>query len=581
MITISDGILTIPEGQRFIGFSGDNLCTQKKFFIRNNTQRGWIYRLYLTFDDGRHNFFTLPATVSSEGTWLTWNIEENHIFKSGLVRAQIKAFSDENQVYHTTTDVFVAGKCTEEDEEFKNTNSEFLYFEKELNELYGKMQNASAKMPYVGTNGNWYTYDINAEAYLDSGVSSSISIEDMIIPPEKLDRKYWQKFDRIPVVGYDNLDAILKEPDCADAIFRLEFSGLSPVKNIVGEGSFVTVSDNSCNKLLIVNIENGRGWTYEKESQNLEPVAISADNIEDGSITEDKLRYLYWSYYEVVPVVGFDYLEMLLKENRNKTTVYRVEFSGLSPVKSVVGEGSFIAVINYNSDKLMLVNTDTGEQWIYQKDSYSLYKAAGNSKVVNVGVVNTFSDFESIKFKTSEVYLFKASGYFEKYMGTEWCFACYSTEQDPENPNILKEVLKLVCLATGVSWKINLTDETCEQTCKLSEVLSENYNLNMVSGTEYRLKNISMKSLVISFADSYEKYFESSVVLRSGPTPTSLVCPSFVKWSGDDVASVTNEEDGVSVTYNCLVPQPDKVYNIIFWYDGFNMNAVARGVSNA
>jgi len=581
MITISDGILTIPEGQRFIGFSGDNLCTQKKFFIRSNTQRGWLYRLYLTFDDGRHNFFTLPATVSSEGTWLTWNIEENHIFKSGLVKAQIKAFSDENQVYHTTTDVFMAGKSTEEDEEFKNTNSEFLYFEKELNELYGKMKEASAKMPYVGTNGNWYTYDINAEVYLDSGVSSSISIEDMIIPPEKLDRKYWQKFDRIPVVGYDTLDSILSEQSCADSVFRLEFSGLSPIKSVVGEGSFIAVSDNSCNKLLIVNIENGRSWTYQKESQSLESVVISADNIADGSITEDKLMYPYWAYQEVIPVVGFDYLEMILSESRNKSTVYRVEFSGLSPIKSVVGEGSFVAAANHNADKLMLINLDNGEQWIYKKGGYSIHKATGNSNVVNIGTVNTFSDFDNILLETGKVYLLKATGYFEEYTGNSWCFADYSEEKYSENPDVYKDVLRLISLVTGASWKINLTDETCEQIYNLSETQSENCNVIMTSGTEYRFINDSMESLRIDFKDSYEKCFESSLVFRSGSTPTSLVCPSFVKWSGDDVASVTNEEDGASVTYNCLVPQTDKVYNVIFWYDGFNMNAVARGVSNA
>lgn len=411
MITISDGILTIPEGERFVGFSGDNLHTQKKFFIRNNPNSGWIYRLYLTFDDGRHNFFVLPATVSSEGTWLTWDIEESHILKSGLVKAQIKAFSEEKEVYHTTSDVFVAGFSTEEDEEFKNSNSEFLLYEKTLNELYDKMQTASAKMPYVGTNGNWFTYDITSEAYIDSGVSASAPLSSGSVTPDILDRKYWQKLERIPVNGYDYFDSILEEESAQDTIYRVEFSGLSPIKSVVGEGSFIALTSNELSCLLLLNIANGERWVYQKGSSELTSCECSEVEIASGSITPDKLDRQY-----ALPV-----------------TVLKVMAS---------------------------------------------------------------------------------------------------------MPSITLDTL-----------------------------------------TEYRVTEYA-QAITLNLPQSMADDFQCSLVFRSSETATALTCPSLVKWSGDDVASVTGAEDGVSVTYNCLVPQVNKTYNVIFWYDGFNVNAVARGIAN-
>ena len=275
MITISDGILNIPECERFVGFTGDNNHTQKKFFIRNNPESGWIYRLYLTFDDGRQNFFTLPATTVEGGTILEWNIQEDHLFKSGLVRAQIKAFSEDNEVYHTTSDVFVAGKTAEEDEYFKNSNSEFLAYEKILNDLYRKMKNASAKMPYVGENGNWFFYDVNSDSYKDSGVSSSAGVADNTVTPEKLDRKYYERcvteygetvnsfaqlFEKVGRInrggklGFIKLDVSDNDNDSV-----LNYGYIS--------GDFMAVGTPTNSDICLINLRSGENWTVTKNDE--------------------------------------------------------------------------------------------------------------------------------------------------------------------------------------------------------------------------------------------------------------------------------------------------------------------------
>ena len=140
MITINSGKLTIPESERFIGFAGDNLHSTKQFIVENITDESCIYRLYLEFDDNTVNYFVLDSKVENGSTILTWNILENHIFKSGIVNAQIKSISDSGEAYHTTWDYFYAENSAEFSGEFKdNENSEFLRYEKELNEIYNKI----------------------------------------------------------------------------------------------------------------------------------------------------------------------------------------------------------------------------------------------------------------------------------------------------------------------------------------------------------------------------------------------------------------------------------------------------------
>ncbi|MBE6825031.1 MAG: hypothetical protein E7513_06765 [Ruminococcaceae bacterium] len=140
MIVINSGKMTIPEEERFIGFAGDNLHSTKQFLLIGISEQNCIYRLYLTFDDGTTNYFVLDSEVVDDSTHLTWNIETGHIFKSGTVKAQIKSIAEDGEIYHTNSDFFLVGHTAEFNPSFKDTeNSEFLKYEKELNELIGRL----------------------------------------------------------------------------------------------------------------------------------------------------------------------------------------------------------------------------------------------------------------------------------------------------------------------------------------------------------------------------------------------------------------------------------------------------------
>lgn len=173
MITVLNGKLTIPESQRFIGFAGDNLVRTIQFLILNQKETDRIYRLYLTFDDDTVNYFTLPSRLTDAGVVLTWDVRQEHIFKSGNVKVQIKGFSQNGVVYHTTKDTFIVGNSAEFSDNIKKSNTEFLQYEEKLNSLKEYIDEAVLLAPYIGDNGNWFIYDSALGEYKDSGKSSA------------------------------------------------------------------------------------------------------------------------------------------------------------------------------------------------------------------------------------------------------------------------------------------------------------------------------------------------------------------------------------------------------------------------
>lgn len=189
MITILNGKLTIPEEERFIGFAGDNLARKIEFVLSDITKENSVYRLYLTFDDGTVNYFRLPSKLTEEGVVLTWDVEQKHIFKSGNVKAQIKAFTERGVVYHTTSDTFFVGNSAEFSDSIIEGNTEFLEYEKTLNNLIESIKDVCVLMPYVGDNGNWYIYDSESGEYMDSGKPSVGLAEDFTFEEGVIDKE--------------------------------------------------------------------------------------------------------------------------------------------------------------------------------------------------------------------------------------------------------------------------------------------------------------------------------------------------------------------------------------------------------
>lgn len=142
MITIKhDGRFIIPEGEAFIGYTGDNLNTTKEFFVEEVTDNTLIYRMYLLFDDGTSNFFLISSEVAEGGTRLEWNVTSEQIYKSGIVKMQIKASNNDGLIFHSAMTSLLVQRSIEFAECYgEKVNDEFLQHEQALNALANRCE---------------------------------------------------------------------------------------------------------------------------------------------------------------------------------------------------------------------------------------------------------------------------------------------------------------------------------------------------------------------------------------------------------------------------------------------------------
>ena len=94
----------------------------------------------------------------------------------------------------------------------------------------------------------------------------------------------------------------------------------------------------------------------------------------------------------------------------------------------------------------------------------------------------------------------------------------------------------------------------------ISELMAQT---TLAHNTIFRAEEIA--SVSISLPTSFNPIFVAEVDFTSGETATAFTIVDTVKWSGDDI------------TDGAFVPTANKRYNLIFWYDGVNVNAAAKG----
>ena len=90
----------------------------------------------------------------------------------------------------------------------------------------------------------------------------------------------------------------------------------------------------------------------------------------------------------------------------------------------------------------------------------------------------------------------------------------------------------------------------------------------LVHNIEYR-RNGVCTDLQLLLPQNIPADYISGLVFNSGNKPTTLSYPHEIIFTGDDVID------------NVFVPAENTTYNVMFWYDGINVNAVSRGVPYA
>lgn len=126
-------------------------------------------------------------------------------------------------------------------------------------------------------------------------------------------------------------------------------------------GDFLAVGFNEVINLMALN--KTEHWSISGIGTDALKVE-KADVVEDGSVGPEKLKETYWKHHERTVRTYADLAEMVNAET-GYNNIFHVAFSGLSPIKAIVGDDAFIAVRNTEKESLLLINAYNGEIWRY------------------------------------------------------------------------------------------------------------------------------------------------------------------------------------------------------------------------
>lgn len=112
----------------------------------------------------------------------------------------------------------------------------------------------------------------------------------------------------------------------------------------------------------------------------------------------------------------------------------------------------------------------------------------------------------------------------------------------------------------------SISDELANKSDKITILSSDETVISLTpqNDTEYRYGVLT--SISFTLPTKINNDYIVGVVFRSGDTATVMAYPDSIKWTGDEV------------TDNLFSPEANKTYNLILWFDGINVNVVARGV---
>lgn len=161
--------------------------------------------------------------------------------------------------------------------------------EKKLNELYGKVVTQNGKPPYIGSNKNWYVYNVDADEFVDSGVTSM---------GEKGDKGDTGVFDGNTIPDYCITSAMIKnEQITTDKIRVLAVTTNKIADNAVTEGklsddvqiklNYVPVIDSAMSDTSINAVQNKAVKAY------VDGRIITTDKLANNAVTQDKIDSTY------------------------------------------------------------------------------------------------------------------------------------------------------------------------------------------------------------------------------------------------------------------------------------------------
>jgi hypothetical protein len=101
--------MTIPDKEKSIGFEGDNLIEVRQFKVSETALFDFEFKLDLKNREYT-DIIDLVKTVEADKIILTWTITRENVVNSGRLNAQLRAFSGDDEVWHSNIDYFTVSE---------------------------------------------------------------------------------------------------------------------------------------------------------------------------------------------------------------------------------------------------------------------------------------------------------------------------------------------------------------------------------------------------------------------------------------------------------------------------------------
>ena len=157
---------TVLCGQIALGKQGENLARKIAF----DDALMWVQK----FGEGRFELLhqrngdeaPYPVVITVEDGIPYWYVSASDTAVSGVGQCELRYIIGDRVVKSQIYNTYVApGLCDET--EVPEPQKAWV------DQVYEAVGNINSQNPYIGENGNWFTYDAETNSFVDSGVSSS------------------------------------------------------------------------------------------------------------------------------------------------------------------------------------------------------------------------------------------------------------------------------------------------------------------------------------------------------------------------------------------------------------------------
>lgn len=234
------------------------------------------------------------------------------------------------------------------------------------------------------------------------------------LTPDYFDRTYLEWSNRTSVNTYADLDNIIESDTNLNTAFTVMFSGLSPIKSVVGDGTFFVLKSNTSESLLLINVDNGEMWRYTQGANEVTRASVTKEDLENLDIdNSDSDSSDKWRYYKV-DVYTLDDLDMTINHLTGSTVadahqvMLRFHVPYGSELADRVQEGVCIGIVDIEhidaTPVLRFINLTTGVIWRYRAIYDRAFEIISGSAVTNAGVFSTIENLRAYEFKENCLY---------------------------------------------------------------------------------------------------------------------------------------------------------------------------------